>query len=944
MPDTEEPHAIPQTPIQLAISLGHIETVQAILENISHALYRQLLKNAIRNNEFKTVDVLMKKFDPLQNILPDTEEPHAIPQTPIQLAVSLGHIETAQAILENTSHALDRNNGNLLYIAVRKNDHAMITLLLGYFGLSRERRKGEEKTPLQLAYDEKHIDCVKAFISQHADAEEYKSIDPQAQAEYKLILIQAVQDSQYNLVELLLDVHTPQQCPDPQKGTCLHIAVKNNDPQMIELLLDYQGYHYDKHEYKTDKETLLLSPIELAAHLEHWECVKPFAIRHKATSKDDVTAYAKTLESVVSNSKGPNNLIEPLVEAGGSLKNGDFYKKFNILDAAIKSKNTTKIALLLLSGFDPLKSEFSYSYSTIYNLNHFTSNSKPQVQEFRQAFEEGWLKYNDMMLLKLILPFLFRFRPLNQPGSAFGKRNQHIDHLFPVIISFLWLPGIPFPDADAFNALSNKKMINDAVERHRLTKQPTSQKVFSAIENFFENAPITTSELKLLNLTMAIKNNCSELTVQLIRTIPSKGAIWDRFKLAIELGHSETVKAMVNAIGNLDEDMEQSNTALIIAVQKRHFNLAKLLVDAGVKANTSSLVAAIKTGNIDLSRLCLENFSKQYPGDDFPPYWSFKLAIQNNDPPMIILLLHFSTKIPRDPAIEEIELYPIAYAAHLEYWDCVKALTTKKTGKNDFAGYSLAIDCAAGARRYDIVRLLAEDGGKTFQTNNDPIYLAIKNNDAKMIALLLSLGFKLLSFRNRQEEFAFEKQKNIFQAGKSMHHDAKRFMVVSPFLFRALNQPESFFGKTYKITITCKVGETYKKREFEIKLTEELLERIASFLCPPGAQPPTVLSNNNMIAKASAKSVLAGSQGLFHKHSEASQKFLNELGETVKNSFQADNDVKASVSRFRKKNTDPQSRTMLLLSKFKTICPPVPKEAGKKTPEQKNPSKALSNT
>ncbi len=910
---------------------------------------RQILENAIRENDFQTVSHLITTVDPAQAIFPVNSEPGLLLQTPIELAASLGHFETVQAILENTDirhqaeyqkalfaavkikhadiaqllinagadvnhHLLceivkDRDlklarffleklklqnknyspSSDLFYITVRNNDHAMIVLLLFFSEKPPGLGENETQTPIQVAYHLGYFDCIKAFANKVTDQDD--------KAKYHSVLIKAVIAKQYAIVEQLLSADVPQDWNYREEGTCLHVAVRNNDLRMIELLLSYQGYHCDAHQHETYPHPL--SPIELAAHLKHWEVVRFFAMKHRAVgSINDISAYCATLMMVIIDNDAPIDLIKLLVEAGAPTDRSFYLVKHNPLSCAVASKDANKIALLLLLGFDRVLQE-------------------SDGWGFPEIFREGWLRYRDISLLELAFPFL-----------CSSLKGNVKDDIFNLIVSYLWLPGIPLP------SISQNQEVLEYPLRKQLSTVSCKKSTFQwlpSLPALFSNDCKEEIESNRVHLTIAIRTNCFEAVAQYATTIRDTCRVGNRnpvcFATAWE--HLESVKALIHVWGKSGIDLYTEALPLT-----KNVDIAQVLVDAGAHVNEKLLEDAVfQNKDVRLCRLFLNKIQEKSFFKYSPTLKMFRDAIREDNSDMIILLLSFTTKpsiLRRHHQQPLVDCSIVTWAAMYRRWDCVKAFATRKTDANDSYEYSFAVLEAVKERRYDIVQVLAEAGARTSNTGystrdgEKPLHAALKNEDIIMIALLLALGFQLLErskvvydiydkpippgISETPDEMAKRLNKVVvLEAGKSMYKDALLFKFISPFLFRALDQPKSAFGK---------VGDT------------GVLERIGTFFCLPGSLPPTALSNKNMIAKASAKSILAASNGLFQSHSPAATTFLAELDGIVKNSSEASKAINCSVRKFLKKEPDPESRTMSLLAKFTTIsCPKLVEES-----------------
>jgi len=131
-------------------------------------------------------------------------------------------------------------------------------------GISLAAENEDGHTPIQLAVDLGHWECVKAIAIK-------RKIDEEDTYRYGSALLSAVDQNKLDVVECLLQAQASHgyYYDDGGQNYCLHVAAKNNNPEMIRLLLKYK-----LNPQKTNKAGQ--RPIELACMMGHWNCVETF--------------------------------------------------------------------------------------------------------------------------------------------------------------------------------------------------------------------------------------------------------------------------------------------------------------------------------------------------------------------------------------------------------------------------------------------------------------------------------------------------------------------------------------------------------------------------------------------------------------------------------------------------------------------------------------------
>jgi ankyrin repeat protein len=171
-------------------------------------------------------------------------------------------------------------------------------------------------------------------IAKHIKTDEKDSL------KFGAALLWAVSHDQVETVNILLAAGAPLYFEYINTGnTCLHKAVENNNPQMINILLRAGIQHTINKIGQT--------PIELAAALNHWDCV--IAIERKI--QFDSQKLTRIFASAVASNQ--LNVAKILFNSGASITGGIFSEKHGTLSClrwAILNKNPEMIRFLINRG------------------------------------------------------------------------------------------------------------------------------------------------------------------------------------------------------------------------------------------------------------------------------------------------------------------------------------------------------------------------------------------------------------------------------------------------------------------------------------------------------------------------------------------------------------------------------------------------------------------
>lgn len=261
-------------------------------------------------------------------------------------------IQLGEAIIDKNSHdveillradptslewCIEGSNEYPLHLAVRVNSPDIIKLLLTYDADPTLTNKNKE-TPIMLASKKRYWDCVRAFTLFKTDAEDT--------AGYGHALLDAVMDNDLSVAHALLKAGALHEWESVDSSSSLHIAVKNNNLQMLRLLLLYSADVARKDENKR-------TPKDLALELKHSDCVDLLSGKreqrsyqyfvHEKFKELDRAIAAGDLKEVESRINDKNiNINEPI----------DFVFRMSFLMAAVVHAKTEIVACLLEKNID----------------------------------------------------------------------------------------------------------------------------------------------------------------------------------------------------------------------------------------------------------------------------------------------------------------------------------------------------------------------------------------------------------------------------------------------------------------------------------------------------------------------------------------------------------------------------------------------------------------
>lgn len=223
------------------------------------------------------------------------------------------------------------NHDTLLHIAAGNNDPDMISLLMEYKA-DLAIKNNSQLTPIALAGKLGHWRCVR-IIAQS------KKTDSSDTYDYRYALGCAILRNLIDEAEILLKKGATDVCiySNSTYRYSLHIAVKENNPHMIKMLLKHGSN-------LTRINANGYTPMKLAADLNYWDCVNAIA-DHQRTDTSDSYQYNYALECAIKAEK--MDTVEILLSKGASANWMLPNNQDSFLHIAVKKRNPKMIRLLL---------------------------------------------------------------------------------------------------------------------------------------------------------------------------------------------------------------------------------------------------------------------------------------------------------------------------------------------------------------------------------------------------------------------------------------------------------------------------------------------------------------------------------------------------------------------------------------------------------------------
>lgn len=306
-------------------------------------------------------------------------------------------------------------------LAIKSNHCQAVKRLINEINLTEEIEN--KKTPIQLAADLNHWECVKTIAIN-------KKTDTYDKARYGYALLNAIKEGKIDTVRTLIKAGASHVAFDNNGEGSLHVAIRRRDIPMIELLL---SYNFDLITENKDKRT----PIQLTVDLGFWDCVETIA-KNKKAEVDDKARYGDALIQAVN--QGQLNAATALLQAGAS-RNWTFNNNGDAcLHTAVRKQHKEIVALLLSFGFSlsyenkekqtPEQLGISLHVSTLYDgwkiyFNKEMLKIANLLTLFVQAQRQPTSKLHPLpsSIFELILPFVSR-EVVKKQDMIFSKQNE----------------------------------------------------------------------------------------------------------------------------------------------------------------------------------------------------------------------------------------------------------------------------------------------------------------------------------------------------------------------------------------------------------------------------------------------------------------------------------------------------------------------------------------
>ena len=273
---------------------------------------------------------------------------------PLYAAVSNRHYEIAELLLnyclnngdDDSIQIQDEFGLTLFHIAINNNDKKMVILLLEYAKNMRLLDDLTNDSIINLQDEDNYTPLYQAVVNGNKDIVEILLVygaNPNIADEKRFTpLYKAVDNRYYDIVKLLLGyyLHSGQYVifnTDNEDGfTLLHVAVKNNDEKMLQMLLDY---------------TEMMKKINVLNNLTYDEFI----------NKEDPNRETALYKAVVNGNK---NIVELLLVYGADPDLEDMFG-FTPLHKAVQAENADIVLSLLLYGADTNRFDFDIENSPL---------------------------------------------------------------------------------------------------------------------------------------------------------------------------------------------------------------------------------------------------------------------------------------------------------------------------------------------------------------------------------------------------------------------------------------------------------------------------------------------------------------------------------------------------------------------------------------------------
>lgn len=373
-------------------------------------------------------------------------------------AVLCDNLESVKCLLAaDASPDWFSKDGSALHLAVKKNNTAMITLLL-HHGAKKSYRNSEGQTPLELACALGHWDMADMLMQ---DAQFKLDDSTKAGQAY----VDAIKAGQLLIASKLLDAGSSATHKTFEGNTALHWAVsawntvKDNKERLLTFVIE-KGVN------PATQNNVGKTAIELASELGHWHCVQLLIEKNNSQYKQNSTDlhYENVLFNAITKS---NYAITKLV-----LKNGAPCDRWNsemgniALYLAVKhNEKTPKIVSLLLK----YKASPSIKNKDAKNTYDFA----------RQLKHHACLKRLEDHKKDMRSKALLTLKPTSIAREDLDKLRQDVSDLYDFMCDNSLMANILPVSIQELMALENKLLKSDyailATRREALKRNPIAQ-------------------------------------------------------------------------------------------------------------------------------------------------------------------------------------------------------------------------------------------------------------------------------------------------------------------------------------------------------------------------------------------------------------------------------------------------------------------------------------
>jgi ankyrin repeat protein len=219
------------------IRLGNLEMTEIILENQREFDTKLFFIGAIKakNNKFETLNLFLSKITNFNEPIPDVDTSHIAP--PIIFSIRKYDIKITNFLLEMGANIdIVANSETPLIVAIKMSNIKIIELLLDK-GAEIDKRPAENgDTPLIYAIRKGKADIAKLLLDRGANFDKLDSLGLSA-------IHIATRENNFIMVRLLVEknkgsVNFVVSKGEFEKFTPLHFATLNNNPEMVEFLLN----------------------------------------------------------------------------------------------------------------------------------------------------------------------------------------------------------------------------------------------------------------------------------------------------------------------------------------------------------------------------------------------------------------------------------------------------------------------------------------------------------------------------------------------------------------------------------------------------------------------------------------------------------------------------------------------------------------------------------